>query len=177
MNTHTFQQRVKRIVLAAGKYFLIITAFLSAAAFAQSAPEVDVSAGLLTLPSSLAGGTGEGVFYLFIGVRAEQSRATATGVTARIELPEGAEPVGLNTTNGACNFADSVITCDLGELSSGSIDQAATIVFKIKAAPAARSLTVTAKVAANETDPKLENNTSISTVLVRKAREKKTRFF
>lgn len=177
MNTQTFHQRVKRTVFAAGKCFLIVAAFCSVAASAQQVQEADVSVfvGRSRAYEAVAGETG---FLLTVNVnRKTSAQVTATGVTVDIVLPNGAVPTLLGNSNEICQFAGGVISCDLGELRSGSIDYAAAILFTVKSPNGSRNLSVTAQVTANEFDPFVDNNISTATVLLGVTRNKRTRIF
>ena len=101
---------------------------------------------------------------------------TATDVIISITLPEGAVPTIYGLESEACDFADNVVTCNVGNISSGGID-GETFLLKVKAPMGARALTITAKISANEFDPYLDNNTSTSTILLRATRNKRTRVF
>ena len=160
MNTQSFSQRVKRTVLAAGKCFLIITAFLSSAASAQSGQEVDLSVGVVPVAYSFVEGSGEVLFQSGVSIHRDRAldRVTATGVTISVELPDGAVPTVRDEDSDKCNFADNILTCELGDIASGAPD-ARPFTFKVKPLDGARTITLTLRVTANEFDPNVNNNT------------------
>lgn len=78
----------------------------------------------------------------------------ATGVTATDILPAGVTLVSVTTTQGSC---DVTVTCNLGNLASGAI-ATITIVVTVDPATPSGSITNTATVSGNETDPTPGNN-------------------
>jgi uncharacterized repeat protein (TIGR01451 family) len=78
----------------------------------------------------------------------------ATVVTATDILPEGVTLVSVTTTQGTC---DVTVTCNLGNLASGAI-ATITIVVTVDPATPSGSITNTATVSGNETDPAPGNN-------------------
>lgn len=172
MNTQTFQSRLKRTVLATGKCFLIAIVAV-AAVTAQSAQEADVSVNFFS-PRLSPFVKGETLFQVIVSV-SRSSPAVATGVVIEIEIPDGAVPTFVGETAELCDFVDGFIICKLEEIRT-SID-GKTLPFKVQAADGARTLSVTAKVKANEFDPNTDNNTATSTALLGKTRNKGIRVF
>ena len=182
MNTQNFQSRFVRWVFASGKCFLIIATFLSATAFAQTA---DLSTVITTiaLPNQR---TPNVQFVATVLVNGEENEARrASGAILRVMLPDGAVPEyffltdkGVPMTDGECNFAGNVVTCDLGELIGvNTLGQNKSLVLSVKPAVGARSFTVKAHVTANEFDPNIDNNSVTSTILLKTTRDKRTRVF
>ena len=87
----------------------------------------------------------------------------ATGVTVIDNLPTGVAFVSATTSQGTCMQASGTVTCNLGNLASG-----ATATVTIVVTPTTGgTITNTANVAGNETDPNLTNNSaSASTTVV-----------
>jgi uncharacterized repeat protein (TIGR01451 family) len=80
--------------------------------------------------------------------------STATGVTMTDTLPAGVTFVSASASQGSCNEASGVVTCDLGDIGNGN-----SVVTQIVVVPqAAGTITNTAVVSATETDPDAANN-------------------
>jgi uncharacterized repeat protein (TIGR01451 family) len=87
----------------------------------------------------------------------------ATGVTVSDQLPSGVTLVSATSRQGSCNTSGGTVTCNLGSLASG---KRATV--KIVVTPtSAGTITNTAAVSANESDPNSENSTDDATTIVR----------
>ena len=180
MNKDSFFTLVKCTALSACKLILIITAFFSTAAYAQSSQEIDVSISVNATPYSVIAGTGELVFRLSVGIPRDQAleRVTATEVVVKIEIPDGAVPA-VSETEGSdiCDFAEGVLTCNLGEVSNGGIHGGREFYFRVKAAEVSQVIPLKASVTANEFDPNTENNTFTRTFATTLKSRKRVRFF
>ncbi len=87
----------------------------------------------------------------------------ATGVTVTDTLPAGTTFQSASATQGSCTHAAGVVTCLLGNLGSGAN---ATINVAVTAPVVAGTITNSATVSGNETDPFLGNNTDNETTTV-----------
>ncbi len=87
--------------------------------------------------------------------------ATATGVTVTDVLPATVGFVSASASQGACG-GTTAVTCSLGTLSTGA---SVTVTIVVRAGPAG-SLSNTASVTANESDPDISNDSSTSVVSV-----------
>jgi uncharacterized repeat protein (TIGR01451 family) len=88
----------------------------------------------------------------------------ATGVTLTDTLPTEVTFGSVTASQGACNEAGGVVTCDLGDLAPGAV-ATATIVSDVD--PAVQgTITNTANVAGSEPDPDLANNTATKVTTV-----------
>ncbi|MCP5089305.1 MAG: DUF11 domain-containing protein [Gammaproteobacteria bacterium] len=87
----------------------------------------------------------------------------STGVTVTDTLPAGVIFQSASATQGSCAHSAGVVTCLLGDISSGAN---ATINIVVTAPVAAGTITNSATVSGNETDPFLGNNTDNETTTV-----------
>ncbi len=87
----------------------------------------------------------------------------STGVTVTDTLPAGVIFQSASATQGSCAHSAGVVTCLLGDISSGAN---ATINIVVTAPVAAGTITNSATVGGNETDPFLGNNTDNETTTV-----------
>ena len=81
----------------------------------------------------------------------------ATGVSVVDTLPAGTTFVSAKTTQGSCSRAARKVTCDLGELASGT---SATVTVVVKAPSCPGRLTNTASITADQADPDTADNRS-----------------
>ncbi len=88
----------------------------------------------------------------------------ATGVTVLDDLPADVEFVSADSTQGVTNFADGIITVDLGDM---AVEQSETVTIVVTVAPTARDTLVnTATVSGNEQESDTSNNSaSVVTVV------------
>jgi hypothetical protein len=115
-------------------------------------------------------GDGQDVEFRF-GVSIEQQRA-ASGVVVTAELPAGLIFSSAKYTtiqsNGVCDFADGLITCNLGTVGIEGVphlDFVASVT--IRATPTeAGTFALTARITANEPDPNLADNTAVAMATV-----------
>ena len=84
--------------------------------------------------------------------------SNATGVTLSDTLPSGVTYVSSSAAQGSVTFANGVITGSLGNLADGGSDKV-TVVVTVNASTTG-TISNTATVTGNETDPNLANNTS-----------------
>jgi uncharacterized protein (TIGR03437 family) len=82
----------------------------------------------------------------------------ATGVTVTDTLPAGVTFVSASSTQGNCN-GTSTIACNLGNLAASAPGNEATITIVVRPT-ATGTITNTASVTGNETDPNMVNNTA-----------------
>jgi uncharacterized repeat protein (TIGR01451 family) len=87
----------------------------------------------------------------------------ATGVTVTDLLPSGVTLVSATLREGSCNQSGGTVTCDLGSLATG---KKATVKILVTSTSVG-TITNTAAVSANESDPNGENNTDDATTIVR----------
>lgn len=87
----------------------------------------------------------------------------ATGVIVTDTLPAGVLFQSASATQGSCAHSAGVVTCLLGDIGSGAD---ATINIVVTAAVAAGTITNSATVSGNETDPIAGNNTSNENTVV-----------
>jgi uncharacterized repeat protein (TIGR01451 family) len=87
----------------------------------------------------------------------------ATGVTVTDTLPAGAVFQSASATQGSCAHVSGVVTCLLGDLTSGSN---ATVNIALTAPIVTGAITNSASVSGNETDPIAANNTDAETTIV-----------
>jgi large repetitive protein len=87
----------------------------------------------------------------------------ANGVTVVDPLPPGASYLKSTPSQGSCTEAAGTLTCKLGPLAAAG---SATIAVTAKVTAAPGSLTNTATVGGEETDPKPENNKASATTTV-----------
>lgn len=96
--------------------------------------------------------------------------ATATNVQAIDPFPDGLTYDHSETSQGTCTFADSTVTCDLGDL---PVDQQVQITIGAVVDDSTRgTLANTATLQADQTDPVTTNNSSMTTVDVQEPRPK-----
>ncbi len=88
--------------------------------------------------------------------------ANATGVTVTDTLPAGVSYVSASGTGWTCSQASGVVTCTRSSLANGA---SATITIVVTANTAG-TITNTASVTANQSDPNTSNNTSSASTLV-----------
>jgi len=81
----------------------------------------------------------------------------ATGVTVVDTLPAGVTFESASATQGSCSHAAGIVTCLLGDMVAGAN---ATINIALTAPVVTGTITNSASVSGNETDPQLSNNTS-----------------
>jgi uncharacterized repeat protein (TIGR01451 family) len=82
----------------------------------------------------------------------------ATGVTVLDDLPSNVAFVSGDSTQGVTNFADGIITVDLGDMAVG---QSETVTIVVTVAPTARNTLVnTATVSGNEPEDDTSNNSA-----------------
>ena len=84
--------------------------------------------------------------------------SAATGVTITDTLPTGVTFVSATPSQGSENFANGVLTVDLGNMADGAA--ATTTLMVTVGASTTGTITNTASVTGNETDPNPSNNTS-----------------
>lgn len=87
----------------------------------------------------------------------------ATGVTVTDTLPAGVTFQSASATQGSCSQAGGVVTCLLGDMASGS---GATINIAVTAPVAAGTITNSAIIGGNETDPVPGNNVANENTVV-----------
>lgn len=88
----------------------------------------------------------------------------ATGVTVTDTLPAGVTFQSASATQGTCSEAAGIVTCVLGNLASGAN---ATINIVVTSPVTTGTMTNSATVSGNETDPVPSNNTSNENTVVR----------
>ncbi len=88
--------------------------------------------------------------------------AAATGVTVTDTLPAGVSYVSASGTGWTCNQSSGVVTCTRSSLANGA---SATITIVVTANTAG-TITNTASVTGNQSDPNTSNNTSSASTLV-----------
>lgn len=177
MNKYTFLSHASRAALSLCELILIFTVFLSAASAARAQSPVDLSVGSFP-PESVRLGSGQDIefqFPIFI-----ESRRQASGVIVTAELPAGVTFSSVRTDKGTCGFADNRITCNLGVVGvegRQAFDWVAFITIYVKPTEAG-TVTLTARITADEPDPNFSNNmkTASATVTPAKSR-KRVRFF
>lgn len=177
MKKYSFLSPPKRTALSLCKLILILTTFLSAASVARAQSPVDISVGsFLTSPVRL--GSGQDInfqFPVFIS-----SKRQASGVILTAELPAGVTFSSVRTDTGACVFADNRITCNLGVVGvegQQAFDWVAFISIYVRPIEAG-TVTLTARITANEPDPNLSNNTKTASAMVNPPKSRKrVRFF
>lgn len=179
MNTQPFQSRVKRTMLAAGKCLLIAVGAVAAVSAQESQEPIDVKVSVHPLPFSVIAGTGELVFEATIGIVRERglSIVRANGVILKVEIPDGAVLTVREEDSEKCNFAEGVLTCNLGRVLSGGLHGGIPFYFRVKAAEGSQVIPLKVSVTANEFDPNTENNTFTSTFRTAVKVRKRTRFF
>jgi uncharacterized repeat protein (TIGR01451 family) len=106
-------------------------------------------------------GTGSSLTYT-IGVT-NGGPAQATGVTVSDPLPTGLSFTSAGSTQGSCSQHNGTVTCNIGTLANGSSAQI-TIVAKVTATSG--SLSNTASVSGNQTDPNSGNNRATASTAV-----------
>jgi uncharacterized repeat protein (TIGR01451 family) len=89
----------------------------------------------------------------------------ATGVTLTDTLPGGVTFVSATPSQGSCNQAAGVVTCNLGSLANGA---SATVTIVVTPNTPG-GISNTATVAGNETDPNTANNTATAQTTVQAA--------
>ena len=87
----------------------------------------------------------------------------ATGVTVVDTLPAGAVFQSASATQGACSEVSGVVTCALGDLASGAT---ATVNIALTAPFVTGTMTNTATISGNETDPIAGNNANSESTTV-----------
>jgi uncharacterized repeat protein (TIGR01451 family) len=87
----------------------------------------------------------------------------ATGVTVSDPLPAGVGFVSASSSVGTCTNASGTVTCAIGNLASAGT---ATIMIDATAPATAGTVTNTATVSGNETDPNPANNTASASTQV-----------
>ncbi len=177
MNKYTFLSHASRTALSFCELILIFTVFLSAASVARAQSPVDLSVSSFpTIPVRLGSGQDVGFgFLVFI-----ESRRQASGVIVTVELPAGVTFSSVTTDKGTCDFADNRVTCNLGVVGvegRQAFDWVGFVSIFVKPTEAG-TVTLTARITANEPDPNLSNNirTESATVNPLKSR-KRVRFF
>ena len=122
------------------------------------APSADLAVAQSDAPDPVS--TGGAVSYSVLVTN--NGPAAATGVTLTDTLPSGAAFVSSLPGAPTCTASAGILTCGLGGLAAG-ISTTVTIVVQ-SGAPG--TLTNTAAVAANESDPAAGNNTALETTTV-----------
>jgi uncharacterized repeat protein (TIGR01451 family) len=92
----------------------------------------------------------------------------ATGTTVTDRLPQNADFVSAQSTNGTCKRTGRTVTCQVGNLAGSGSE--ATITIRVKPRRVG-TITNTAEVESVENDPVAANNTATATTTVRAAAE------
>lgn len=177
MKRRFFLSPIRRRVLAACMSIAIAVVFLSAAGLARAQSPVNLSIGWFTRPSPIRLGDGQDVEFQF-GVLIDSRRA-ASGVVVTAELPAGLifSSAIYNTihSKGVCDFADGLITCNLGTVGMEGVpflDFVASVDICAKPTEAG-TFALTARITANEPDPNLANNTAVAMATVNPPKSRK----
>ena len=105
--------------------------------------------------------TGQGYAYT-LAVTDPGGVGSASGVTLSDTLPAGVAFVSATTTQGTCTASGSAVTCAIGAMAVGAT---VTVTINVTAPSAGASLTNSASVSANQTDPfTLDNTVSETTI-------------
>lgn len=159
MERHTFLSSHRRLALLLSKLIVITAALLSATGSARAQSPVDLRINSYSF-SSVRLGDGRDIEFV-ITVYIEQKRQ-ASGVVVTAELPAGVIFSSAKTDHGRCDFADGLITCNLGVVGREglpTIDWAAYIQIFVRPTEAGQ-VALTSQITANEPDPNLSNNTT-----------------
>jgi len=128
-----------------------------------TSPKADLALTDTASASTVAAG-GQVTFTEYV---ANNGPDDATGVGLTDALPTGLTVVSATPTQGTCTMTSGV-DCALGSVANGSSAQV-DIVADVSAAASAGSVSDTATVTANETDPVAANNTASATIQITSA--------
>ncbi len=137
---------------------LVLLAFLVAVASPNIAPrmvQAAVTDADLTIYQSGPDGVATGADFSYLIELFNGGPASATGVTVTDTLPAGVTFGSASPTQGTCDEAAGVVTCDLGSVSTGTFP---TITLSVTAPATTGDITNSATVQGAEVDPNTADN-------------------